>query len=624
MKKFIVAILSLALFVVSCPLFSSAASGYAEVVLDSSSAQSGNVYNNLADALSSVNNNGTIKIVGTYAIPYGFSWATHNKAVTLTGGTLDATALSTNLILGDDTTFDDITLVFDEKDNIIAGGHKLVIKQSVVMDSTKPINIFGGGRAGSTVASTDITILAGTYYGIYGGSYQGTVSGNTNVYIGGNTNISINEKSHSYTYLICGAGNADTVLGSTNLTLADNAKANYVFGGGLNSCTVSNVNFNITGGNCMSIYGGNKTANLTGNINLTMTGGQFQQVFGGNEAGIVTGSVNAKILGGKITRRLYGGCYNGTTDGLIPSLKSDYYVSGSIKLTLGGDVSITFDEKEEGKTSLYNDRSIYARSRRKSTSGESSTLIFANANTYNSYKNKLQAQDTAMSFLMGSTSAADNIHYYTHTGSGATLTENCAYHSSYSATATLSVDSSKSLDYCGKPIEAATIKYSSGYEGEPLEITYQNNLNPGTATATIIGNGGSASINYTINKANQSAPSGITVENETIRGKADGKILGLTTEMEISTDNVTFTEITDTDRVFEAGTYYVRNKGNDFYLPSPAVTLTIAEGRMLKVTFEIEGQADIVKEVEWNGTITDIPEIPEKEGYNNTPPLLEH
>ena len=49
--------------------------------------------------------------------------------------------------------------------------------------------VYGGGASGTTVASTDLTLLSGDYKSIFGGSNGGTVSGDTNVVVGGNAFI---------------------------------------------------------------------------------------------------------------------------------------------------------------------------------------------------------------------------------------------------------------------------------------------------------------------------------------------------------------------------------------------------------------------------------------------------
>ncbi len=100
-------------------------------------------------------------------------------------------------------------------------------------------------------------------------------------------------------------------------------------------------------------------------------------------------------------------------------------------------------------------------------------------------------------------------------------------------------------------------------------------------------NGRLVEIDYSISKGSQNAPTVLGVA-ETVKGKADGKITGLTTEMEYATeftaDDDKYTKVTDANMDFAAGTYYVRYQAKGYYNPSTFVEVTIGEGRKLTVT----------------------------------------
>ena len=130
-----------------------------------------------------------------------------------------------------------------------------------------------------------------------------------------------------------------------------------------------------------------------------------------------------------------------------------------------------------------------------------------------------------------------------------------------------------------------------------VETTEGAGIKPGQWTAKIVGLSNKNyklpenssvpfEVKYTI-YANQSAPvvDGIA---ETIKGKNDGRISGLTTEMEYATEptnfNSAYTKITDPNMLFAPGTYYVRYAAKDYYYFSPYTKVTIAEGRKLTVT----------------------------------------
>ena len=72
-------------------------------------------------------------------------------------------------------------------------------------------------------------------------------------------------------------------------------------------------------------------------------------------------------------------------------------------------------------------------------------------------------------------------------------------------------------------------------------VTYNNNVNVGTATRHIEGIGvyhGSVDKTFVIGKANQAAPTGLVPTAETIDGKNDGQIANLSLTMEYSVDQI--------------------------------------------------------------------------------------
>lgn len=89
---------------------------------------------------------------------------------------------------------------------------------------------------------------------------------------------------------------------------------------------------------------------------------------------------------------------------------------------------------------------------------------------------------------------------------------------------------------------------------------------------------------FTIKKAAQQAPTVQTVD-ETIKGRVDGKLTGLTTAMEYRVEGetsytaVTGEEVTD----LAAGTYYVRYQEDPNHTASPDTTAVIAEGKLAQI-----------------------------------------
>ncbi len=586
-------------------------------------------------AIEMVYHNGTVVIDGELTLASNYSWKKHGKTVTITGGTLNASALS-RVVLHDSVIFDNITLTFADKAKLFANGYKLTMGENVTMtqttynDNAVALWVYGGGQENTTVKSTNVTILGGVYSRVYGGSYGGTVLGDTNLTVGGNANPNLDNTSHSILCNFYGGGQNDTIGGDANFTYGGNAKASYIYGGSENASALTNngksatiggkVNFNVIGGKAYSIYGGSNLVDHKSDVNLTVTGGEFSQIFGGTDKQALTGNVVAKILGGTIKRRIYGGCYNEVEVGIFSNTwLTSYHVTGTIDLIIGGGANITFSDTGDS------DRSIYAHSRHKTnSSSEITSLIFADKAGYDAYKDKLKARDSVMSSVMSGLSAADNLHYYTYTANDTTdvISITCSYDSNESETATLTLDNSVSRVYNGKEIKAAKVVYSSGWKGEKAEIAYSNNVNAGTASAKLTLSGVNVTLNYTIEKAEQSAPKPLLFSTtaETVKGKADGQILGLTSGMDISSDNISFAPVTDANATFASGTYYIRYSEMDNYKPSTAVAVIVEEGKMLTVTFMVDGAEYTIREVEWNATLTNIPEVPHKEGYDQIAP----
>ncbi len=591
------------------------------------------------NALNTVPDGGTIVINGTCTLPPEYTWKAHGKTITITGGTLDASAVGGyekvnnenvfvhKFIIKDSVIFENMTLVFQQGGSVFANGNKLVIKEDVTVQNET--YLYGGGNF-MTVASTDITIMSGTYKKIYGGGLCApkvkddsgneivSVRGDVHAYIGGKVNASINHTYHTEDdgpiYRVFGGSNGGLIKGSVYLTFADNAKANYVFGGSCNSGGVGNsIHLNVTGGKMMSIYGSGDNSNAGWNpdytgcdIYATITGGEVEQIFGGSQSANHKGNITLRVLGGKITRRIYGGCYNDCSVKLIPfsytwttNVKS---VTGNITLVIGSGATINYSLK------LFEvDYGIYAKSRHTNdVDSGNCRLVFADSAAYEKYNTKTGAQDSTMGRIMGSKAVADSTHTLKHEKTSDTvITQSCTSCSSscdFNVTATLGLDPKQSLVYTGNEITPATVTYTGAWLGEDINITYSNNINIGEAlaTATYAGNT-TLTLPFTITKIKPATPV-LTAVNETIQGKADGKIRGLTTEMEYSADGETFIPVTDPNMTFTPGTYLVRLPETDIQSASETVTVTIGTNRhimdinLLNVKYQLPLDASLESE----------------------------
>lgn len=125
------------------------------------------------------------------------------------------------------------------------------------------------------------------------------------------------------------------------------------------------------------------------------------------------------------------------------------------------------------------------------------------------------------------------------------------------------------------------------------------------------------SVSVTIAKATQSAPTTSAAVAETIKGKADGKITGVTSNMEYKKQNdENYTGITgETVENLAIGTYFVRYKEDANHFASEDAQVVIAEGVMISVSFNSnEGTAVESKTCEYNQAIT-APAEPTKDGF---------
>lgn len=422
-------------------------------------------FQTLDKALSVVENKGTVALVGTVAID---SWNAHGKTATVTGGTLDVTAMSAAVDIHDSITFQNMTWSVTSGASVYANGYKVTMGENVSWDNE--ITLFGGGN-GTTVANTDLTVLSGTYVTIYGGTRGGYVTGNTNVCVGGSVNEGIDVLKGPDKYKVYAGGGYDKeIKGSANLTFGENANARYIYGGQYYESTIKGgVNVTITGGAVMSVYGGNKGNELKCDANVTITGGTFEQIFGGSEDGAVTGDVVLKILGGTITRRVYGGCYNNYSGGW----KSSHSVSGKVTLEIGGDANITLKDSQS-------DKGIFAFSRYGSELEKDTQIIFTSESAYNAYKNKLGNDYSGASWNL---SGANEYHYYTYEVNGNELVQTCVY-DDHSGVATVSIDGDKCW-YTGKAVEPASVDLGDTWEYTMPTISYANNVEVGSASAYV-------------------------------------------------------------------------------------------------------------------------------------------
>lgn len=139
----------------------------------------------------------------------------------------------------------------------------------------------------------------------------------------------------------------------------------------------------------------------------------------------------------------------------------------------------------------------------------------------------------------------------------------------------------------------------------------------------------SALMDVTIAKGVYPKPEKITVVDESIEGKSDGRLVGLTTQMEYrkvgttSWSAITAGILADNGpRDLKAGDYEVRYAESDNAEASEIQTVTVNKGRKLVATYQAATAGGIMvvatQETVWGGSVTPSAiEIPERIGYES-------
>jgi len=352
-----------------------------------------NPFATLEYALGMVVDGGTIHIVDSYTATDAFVWEEHGKSVTISGGTIDFTALqvvvseeepkvnASMLHISDDVKFEGTILKFTPDAHVFAQGHRVEVTENVSF--TTPITICGGSYLKDITSNTNLILKAGEYNTIYGGGFGGDVTGNTNITLSGTVNEDADYKEHIF-YVADGArrlfggGYGGVVNGDTNIDVQTaTVEFNYIFGGGHYSAVKGDSHINYAG-SAMSIYGGGYSKGLTGDAYITMTNGWVHQIFGGCHGSSTDGNTNIDVQGGTVERRVYGGCYNEPKNGTWTS----YCVNGYATVKVSKEAKIEFGY-------LKGDNSLVSFSRRNVVSeAEKGVFLFTDYEN-NDYVNKI-------------------------------------------------------------------------------------------------------------------------------------------------------------------------------------------------------------------------------------------
>ena len=176
-------------------------------------------------------------------------------------------------------------------------------------------------------------------------------------------------------------------------------------------------------------------------------------------------------------------------------------------------------------------------------------------------------------------------HEFYYATNETTLTEKCKY-CDHKETAGLTMNTGANLTYTGEALTPVSVDYSDGWQGGDLEIRYDNNtkVTEQGATASISVGDITATLTFMITKADRDVPNVSIDHEETIKGKGDGRLSGLTTDMEWSADNKFYHTVTASDMEFAPGTYYIRYQENENQHVSASKKVIFVEGtNMLSV-----------------------------------------
>lgn len=322
--------------------------------------------------------------------------------------------------------------------------------------------------------------------------------------------------------------------------------------------------FQVTDGGSLTICDCQTTGQLTGGI--TTTGGQIS-IYGGT----ISGGAYAVDLGGNAKLTLAGSpALSGTSAALKLYTKSGTTLeNAAVDATdyTGGSLEVEENDVPGGADGFA------------IKGGENK---FSLTNPSDGYHYAYEGG--------GYVIRPDHTHSYTYSGSGAVITETCTCN--HSATATLSIRNDADLTYTGSAIEPAEVTYSEDWQGGNLTPAYENNINAGTATATITKDTATASVTFTIEKASQTAPAAnegyaIDYANETIT---------VTSGYEVYTAEDGGTAVQTGATVTPGTTYYIRREGDNNHYPSDFTPFTVtarpAAPGVTAVAETIKGKGD--------------------------------
>ena len=456
--------------------------------------------------------------------------------------------------------------------------------------SNSSFNMYGGSITGNTANS-----YGGGVY-VYGGGF--TMSGGT---IGGTKTGETNTATYGGGGVYAKA-NFEMTGGSITGNETNRGGGVYVTGKGSFTMSAS-----ADGQNIPSITGNNATENGGGvyvvgsSSNFEMTGGSIT----GNNAAYGGGvyTVNEfKMSGGSITgNNAYKSDYISTFGGGVCVDSGIFTVSGEVTVTdntkggtKGADGKFTGDTKNNvylptGKNiTIGTDKLSEGAQLGVTVSGDYGDYPFTsgwNANMSDKTPSDYFISDTDgyVAKLNGSElKMVTHVHNWTYTASGDTITATCKNCSNNNGNdfsgGSVTIQKPEKTKFNDGKDENAKVE-SVGWFGKAPSVAYAVKdgnalsaapVNAGTYTAGITLGNVTVSVTYIIDKATQTAPTGLTTKGD-IKNSGTGEIKNTAEDMEynISANATTGWITCDNGSTRVApGTYYVRYKETDNYLAS--------------------------------------------------------
>lgn len=444
--------------------------------------------------------------------------------------------------------------------------------------SNSSFNMYGGSITGNTANSYGGGVYVdGGGFTMSGGTIGGTKTGETNTatYGGGG---------------VYAKANFEMTGGSITGNETNRGGGVYVTGKGSFTMSAS-----ADGQNIPSITGNNATENgggvCVGNGTFTMTDGSIT----GNNAAYGGGvyTVNEfKMTGGSITgNNAYKSDYISTFGGGVCVGSGIFTVSGEVTVTdntkggtKGADGKFTGDTKNNvylptGKTiTIGTDKLSEGAQLGVTVSGDYGDYPFTsgwNANMSDKTPSDYFISDTDgyVAKLNGSElKMVTHVHNWTYTASGDTITATCKNCSNNNGNdfsgGSVTIQKPEKTKFNDGKDENAKVE-SVGWFGKAPSVAYAVKdgnalsaapVNAGTYTAGITLGNVTVSVTYIIDKATQTAPTGLTTKGD-IKNSGTGEIKNTAEDMEYNISANATTRVAP-------GTYYVRYKETDNYLAS--------------------------------------------------------